>query len=71
MLSGAQGSVLCQHHFRQPYGAAPLGRRTVVGCVWALDLIAFDAAAWRRHMMGSAPDLDAYLAAWATGQRGL
>lgn len=61
-----QGSVLCQHIYRQLYGAnEPLDTvtRPVVACVWELALINAEQEAWRQHMMGTAQDQTAYLAA--------
>lgn len=59
-----QGSVLCQHNYRQVYGAAaPLDTRDrpVVACVWELALINAEQEAWRATMMGLQPDPKAYL----------
>ncbi|MGR3503252.1 hypothetical protein [Pseudaestuariivita sp.] len=63
-----QGSVLCQHHLRVPFGSAPLGPRPVVGYVWELEVIAREQSAWRRHMMDGAPQPGAYLDDWAGTQ---
>lgn len=65
-----QGSVLCQHIYRQLYDAdGPMDTvtRPVIGCVWELQLIAFEHDAWRRTMMTSTPASDAYLEARAAG----
>lgn len=62
----AQGSVLCQHLFRQLYGAeVPMdtASRPVIGCVYELEVLDAERAAWRRCMMGKAQDPEAYLAA--------
>lgn len=61
----AQGSVLCQHNYRQLYGSTePMDTTTrpVVACVWELALINAEQEAWRKTMMGAAPDRAAYLA---------
>lgn len=62
-----QGCVLCQHFFRQTYGAqhptAP-NSRPVIGCVWELALINAEQQAWRETMMTGEPDRAAYLNAW-------
>ena len=59
-----QGSVLCQHIRRQLYDAAhPMdtATRPVIGCVWELEIIAAEQAAWRATMMSDHPDPTAYL----------
>ncbi len=61
----AQGSVLCQHVFRQEYAAAePMDTvaRPAVACVWELALINSEQEAWRETMMTREPDRAAYLA---------
>lgn len=61
----AQGSVLCQHIYRQEYAAAePMDTvaRPVVACVWELALINSEQEAWRDTMMTREPDQAAYLA---------
>ncbi len=60
-----QGSVLCQHIFRQLHDdAAPMDTvtRPVIGCVWELALINAEQEAWRKHMMTPAPDRAGYIA---------
>ncbi len=59
-----QGSVLCQHNYRQLYGApTPMDTvaRPVVACVWELALINAEQEAWRQTMMRDTPDRAAYL----------
>ena len=61
----AQGSVLCQHIYRQEYAAVePMDTvaRPVVACVWELALINAEQEAWRETMMTREPDRAAYLA---------
>ncbi|MCV3270704.1 hypothetical protein [Roseobacter sinensis] len=62
-----QGSVLCQHIYRQLYEAAePMdtAHRPVVGCVWELAIIEAEQATWRETMMGATPKPERYLATW-------
>ncbi|MEO0938734.1 MAG: hypothetical protein AAFY38_11325 [Pseudomonadota bacterium] len=56
----AQGSVLCQHFHRAAVGHMTTNR-PAIGCVWELDIIAFEARAWRRLMMAPQPEPEAYL----------
>ncbi|MDF1793723.1 MAG: hypothetical protein P1U88_17555 [Thalassobaculaceae bacterium] len=61
-----QGCVLCQHFFRQAYGAqqpVAANSRPVIGCVWELALINAEQQAWRETMMSGEPDRTAYLSA--------
>lgn len=59
----AQGSVLCQHIYRQQYDAdTPLDtvNRPAVACVWELGIIQAEQDIWRATMMCAAPDPDRY-----------
>ncbi len=61
-----QGSVLCQHNYRKLYGrneSMDTITRPVVACIWELALINAEQEAWRRTMMGAAPDQAAHLEA--------
>ncbi|ABD56549.1 hypothetical protein [Jannaschia sp. CCS1] len=60
-----QGSVLCHHMVRQLYSAPqPMetASRPVIGCVWELEIVAAEQAAFKRHMMGPDHDSDGYVA---------
>ncbi|MEP6146120.1 MAG: hypothetical protein ABJ201_01815, partial [Nisaea sp.] len=59
-----QGSVLCQHKYRNLYDAnEPMNtvERPAVACVWELAIINAEQEAWRETMMTRAPDQKAYL----------
>ncbi len=58
------------HHLYQSNGDRPANLeyatpRAVIACVWDLELMAFERAAWVRTVLANprGPDLDAYLAA--------
>jgi hypothetical protein len=60
-----QGVDLFQRYFRAPL-ERPAGLEPVksgqIGCVWELELVAFEREAWVRHAFGATePDVAAYL----------
>ena len=63
-----QGSVLCQHIRRTLWGSAtPMDTadRTVIACVWELELIHAEQQIWQATMMSTRPDAQSYLKARA------
>jgi hypothetical protein len=64
-----QGSVLCQKIRRKLYGTdVPLdaSTRSVIACVWELELINAEQQIWRDTMMNLQPNPSGYLSARVT-----
>ncbi|PWJ19120.1 hypothetical protein [Jannaschia seohaensis] len=62
----AHGDILCQRLARADMDADPfelLTDRPLLACVWELEVIARERAAWIAHMMGPVPNRSAWLRA--------
>ncbi|EPX87030.1 hypothetical protein Salmuc_03005 [Salipiger mucosus DSM 16094] len=59
----AHGDILCQRlSLGDADGFAAQDARPLNACVWELPVLMHERDAWVRHMMGGAPDPEAYLA---------